>query len=129
MPGYIERLQRLAPEDQEVEIEEQIERTYCDIVQGPGFRDVMAKTNAWNWAIDECNILAMTMGDDEVRAKVSYLASGENAEKETEASQRGKIRGEAEAVVNDDGEVRYEAVTGELVMESDAESQQTAEAS
>jgi hypothetical protein len=121
MPSYIARLERLAPEDQEVEIEEQIERTYKDIVQGSGFRDVMARTNAWNWAIDECNILEMAMGDGEVRVKLSYLASGENAEKEIEAAQRGTIRGEAEAVVNDEGEVRYEAVTGELLVDSNTE--------
>lgn len=121
MPGYIQRLEGLAPEDQEVEIEAQIERTYKDIVQGPGFRDVMVKTNAWNWVIDECNILAMDIGDGEVRAKLSYLASGEYEEKEGRSLQRDKIRGEAEAVVNDNGDVRYEAVTGELVMDSDTE--------
>ena len=103
------------------EIEEQIERTYKNIVQGPGFRDVMVKTNAWNWAIDECNILAMDIGDREVRVKLSYLASGENAEKAGKSFERDKIRGEAAAIVNDDGDVRYEGVTGELVMESDAE--------
>ena len=121
MPGYIKRLEELAPEDQEAEIEEQIERTYKDLVQGPGFRDVMVRTNAWNWAIDECNVLAMDIGDGEVRVKLSYLASGENEEKEDRSVQRDKIRGEAEAVVNDDGDVRYEAVTGELVMDSDSE--------
>ena len=71
-----------------MEIEEQIERTYKDIVQGPGFRDVMVRTNAWNWAIDECNILAMDIGDGEVRVKLSYLASGENEEKEDRSFQR-----------------------------------------
>ena len=120
MPGYIKRLEELAPEDQEAEIEEQIERTYKDLVQGPGFRDVMARTNAWNWAIDECNILAMDIGDGEVRVKLSYLASGENEEKEDRPFQGDKIRGEAEAVVNDNGDVRYEAVTGELVVDSDS---------
>jgi hypothetical protein len=119
MPGYIKRLERLAPEDQEVEIEEQIERTYKDLVQGPGFRDVMVRTHAWNWAIDECNILAMDLGDGEVRLKLSYLASGENEEEEHRSSPREKIRGEAEAVVNDNGDVRYEAVTGEPVMNCD----------
>jgi hypothetical protein len=121
MSGYIERLGRLAPEDQEVEIEEQIERTYQDIVQGPGFRNVMVGTNVWNWAIDECNILAMDIGHDKVRVKLSYLASGENEEKADRSLQGNKIRGEAEAVVNDNGDVRYEAVTGELVRDSDTE--------
>jgi hypothetical protein len=119
MPGYIERLERLAPEDQEVEIEEQIERTYKDLVQGPGFRDVMVRTNVWNWVIDECNILAMDIAEGEVRVKLSYLASGEYEEKADRVFQGNKIRGEAEAVVNDDGDVRYKEVTGELVMNSD----------
>ena len=121
MQGYIQRLEGLASEDQEVEIEEQIERTYKDIVQGPGFRNIMVRTNAWNWAIDECNILAMEIRDGAVRVKLSYLASGENEEKEDRSSQGNKIRGEAEAVVNDNGDVRYEAVTGELVMDSDSD--------
>jgi hypothetical protein len=128
MPDYIKRLERLAPEDQEVEIEEQIERTYKDLVQGSGFRDVMARTRIWNWAVDECNILEMEIGDGEVRVKVSYLASGESEEKEDRSFPGDKIRGEAEAIVDDNGDVRYEAVTGELVTEadnlhSDAESQ------
>jgi hypothetical protein len=117
MPGYIKRLEGLAPEDQAVEIEEQIERTYKHIVQGPGFRDIPAGTSAWNWAIDECNILEMDIGDAEVRVKLSYLASGENEEKENPSCHGNKIRGEAEAVVNDSGDVRYEAVTGELVVD------------
>jgi hypothetical protein len=117
MAGYIKRLEGLAPEDQEVEIEEQIERTYKDIVQGVGFRDIMVRTSAWNWVIDECNILAMDIGDAEVRVKLSYLASGESEEKEDPSCHRNKIRGEAEAVVNDNGDVRYEAVTGELVVD------------
>jgi hypothetical protein len=121
MPGYIKRLEELAPEERQVQVEAQIERTYKDIVQGSRFREVMVTTNAWNWAIDECNILAMDIGDGEVRVKVSYLASGEIENKEDKPCQRDKIRGEAEAVVDDDGNVRYKAVTGELVMDSDAE--------
>jgi len=115
MPGYIQHLNGLSPEDQEVEIESQIERTYKNIVQGPGFHDVMAKTNAWNWVIDECNILAMDIEDGEVRVKLSYLASGEKEERQGRSSQRDKIRGEAEAVVDDNRDVRYEAVASELI--------------
>jgi hypothetical protein len=114
MPGYIKRLEELASEDQEMEIEELIERTYKDLVQGPGFRVAMLKTKAWNWTIDECNILAMIVGEGEVRVKLSYLASGEYEEKEDIHAQGDKIRGEAEAVVNDNGDVRYETVAGEL---------------
>ena len=121
MQGYIKRLERLAPEDQEVEVEEQIERTYENIVQDPGFRDVMVGTNVWNWAIDQCNILAMDIGDGEVRAKLSYLASGEYEDNADKPLLGNKIRGEALAVVDDNGDVRYETVTAELVLDSDLE--------
>ena len=121
MPGYIAGLRRMTPQELDRELDSKISDSYHQINDDPVFVNACNGTNASGWSVEEydpVDALANTdLSGSEVRIPITYSADGEQEEDMGHLGTR--ITGDAEAVIDDDGNVTCEEVTAEVDLGED----------
>lgn len=108
---YTEEFNKLDQNQQQAALEAKIS-SYLRIGDDAVYASCIATTNALGWGVDEYKIVAYQVVEGEIGVNLTYSASGE--QEEDHAFLGDSVSGTAVAVVDDDGDVRYEEVTAEV---------------
>jgi hypothetical protein len=113
--GYIEHLAELSEEDRRKAVEERLDEEKHWLVEEDAFSGAMAETNASEWDIDEISVehIELDLPSETCAVRFSYTASGQQDEDRMFCGT--DISGEATAIIDRDGEVRFEDVAASLV--------------
>jgi hypothetical protein len=94
-------------------IDEKIAETVHKILDSEAFVRATTETNASGWGMDEYEIQAIGLGDEECTLRLSYSASGEQEEDKPYSGD--SVTGTAEAAIDSQGAVEYREITAEVV--------------
>lgn len=115
--NYIHYLKDRSDAERGAEIDEKIAETYHEILDSEIFASAIAETNASGWGMDEYEVQNIDLGDEECIVRLTYSASGDQAEDKPYSGD--KVTGTAEAIIDSQGAVDYREITAELIHEDD----------
>ena len=116
--SHIEILTSLSKDEQEAEIESKISETLHDILDAGAVSAEIANTNALGWGVDVFDILDIDLGHpDEIRVRIEFTLSGNQEDDKPFCGT--SIEGEALAIIDGAGHVRYCNVTAERDLGND----------
>jgi hypothetical protein len=112
MKDYIEQLRNMTKSDRADAIETRIAEDCSDLIESAEFERAANSTSAVGWDLDEVEVLDVALIGGQWVARFSFVATGSQVEDTCFAGDR--IDGEAEAVIDRDGNVRYQDVSAEV---------------
>lgn len=115
--GYVDRFRLMPKEVQESELDSLIADTNHDLIDNEVVIGTMAETNASGWDVDHYEITAVDVGDDEIRADITWHATGD--QDEDSAWYGTNMEGSATVVVDQRGKVEYTNVDAKIVHPDD----------
>jgi hypothetical protein len=107
--SLIARLTQMSEKERASEIDNIVANSTYEITESEEFAGAQAITNATDFTVDEYEIEDIEIGEDECTVKLTYSASGHQLEDKPYCGDT--IAGEAEAVINWEGEVTYQNIT------------------
>jgi hypothetical protein len=110
--NYVQHLNALHPDDLLSAVDEKVADTCHQILESDEFEHAANRTNAVGWAIEKYEVLDVEFRDDECFVGLTYTACGDQLEDALFAGDR--IDGEAEAVIDQYGNICYQEVTTEV---------------
>ena len=115
--SFIKQFQKMGANERESVIDDKVSNSMHEITQDGTFCDCSAGTNATDWGVDDYEFDAdyAEIVDDEVHVPLDYHASGEQLDDHMYCGT--EITGEAVAVIDDKGQIRFEEVTAEVAEE------------
>ncbi|HTU18649.1 MAG TPA: hypothetical protein VMG10_11360 [Gemmataceae bacterium] len=115
--NYIHFLKSLTEAERQSAIDEKIAETSHEILDSEVFARTIAVTNASGWGMDDYEVQRIDLGEEACIVRLTYSASGEQAENKAYSGDR--VTGTAEAVIDSHGAVEYREITAELVHDDD----------
>lgn len=110
--GYLAFLRSLSKEELDFEVDSKIADTQHEILEADEVISKMAETNSVGYGIDEYEVVLVEMLENECKVRVRYSAVGDQDEDKPFSG--SKITGEAVAVIDSRGEVKYSDVKAEI---------------
>jgi HJR/Mrr/RecB family endonuclease len=118
--NFIAQLKRLSKEKLETTIELKISDNGHDLVDADAVSSEIASSNANGWGLDVFEVIKIDLSHpDRVRVKIGFTLSGD--QDEDKPSCGTAINGEALAIIDKDGGVRFTNVTAERDLGEDDE--------
>jgi hypothetical protein len=110
--SYIDHLKGLSEDEREGEIESKISETKQDILDAEAVSSEIASTNALGWGVDVTEILDIDLSrPDQIRVRIGFTLSGNQEDDKPFCGT--SIEGEAVAIIDAAGLLRYTKVTAE----------------
>jgi len=110
--NYIEYLKTLSKDDLESVIDSKISEAAHDLVDAEAVSSEIASSNATGWGLDVYEVLDIDLSQpDKARVRVGYTLSGD--QDDDKAFCGTSIEGEALAIIDTAGAVRFTNVTAE----------------
>jgi hypothetical protein len=110
--SYIDHFKGLPEDEREAEIESKLSETERDILDAEAVSSEIASSNARGWGMDVSEILGIDLSrPDQIRVRIGFTLSGNQEDDKPFCGT--SIEGEAVAIIDAAGHVRYTSVTAE----------------
>jgi hypothetical protein len=114
---FINDLRKMSKVQREEQIQAKIHEAQSDLMDTEIVAGEIASSNATGWDLDECEVLSVSFGPTEARAKIAFVLSGEQDDDKPFSGT--KIKGEAVAIFDAPGEVMFEIEKAERDLGAD----------
>ena len=111
--GYLAYLRGLPRDALEQEIDSKMADNQYALINEGEVCSAIAETNAAGWGVDDYEVEDIDVADDACRVKINWSAQGKQLEEKPFCG--SEVKGQAEVVIDDRGEVTYGEVTAKVV--------------